>query len=204
MLASKIDLRISLAAAVGLFLTGCVGSKMVYPEDWAPLTITDRDACQNITGKYRAISEPLSYYNRSCTNIGKGWYCRSLPEDLIGIRKPITDDTWVEIKGSDGTELRIIVGTKDTIQDKITLRAAAKQFECGEDGVVVKIEPEFMTGDGAIGINAGFKKSFRKATDGSLIMKETTSGGGLIFLVIPVAGSSTQWWKWEQLELSNE
>jgi hypothetical protein len=200
MLASKIGLRITLVVAVGLSLTGCVGSKMVYPEDWAPLIITERDACQNITGKYRAISEPLSYYNRPCTNIGKGWYCRSLPAELLGISDPITEDTWVEIKGSNETELRIIVGTKNTIQDKITLRAATKQFECSEDGVVLKIEPEFMTGDGAMGINTGFVKSFRKATDGSLVMKEITSGGGLIFLVIPVAGNSTQWWKWQLLE----
>jgi hypothetical protein len=200
MIAGKTGLGITLAAAVGLFLAGCIGSKMVYPEDWAPLTITGRSTCHNITGKYRAISEPLSYYNRPCTNVGEGWYCRSLPESLIGMKKLVTEDTWVEIKGINGTELRIIVGTKGAIQDKITLGAAANQFECGEDGVVVKIESKFMAGDGAIGINTGFEKSFRKATDGSLVMKETTSGGGVIFLVMPVAGSSTQWWKWEPLE----
>jgi hypothetical protein len=200
MLESKISMRIILAATIGLFLTGCVGSKMVYPEDWAPLASADSGTCQNITGKYRAISEPLPYYTRTCANVGKGWYCRSLPEDLADIRRPITEDTWVEINGSDRTELRVTVWTKDTIQNSITLRAAAKQFECGDDGAVVKIEPEFMAGDGAIGINTGFEYSFRKATDGSLVMKETTSGGGLIFLVIPVAGSSTQWWKWQPLE----
>ena len=200
MLESKLTVSVAIVLVIGLLLSGCFGTRMLYPEDWAPLAGPDGDACRDISGKYRAISDPLAYYSRPCTSVGKGWYCRSLPEDLLGITKTVTEDTWVEISGSDGTELGVAVGVNETIQYKVTLRAATGQFACTEDGVVVKIKPEFMAGDGAVGINAGFEYSFGKATDGSLVMKEATSGGGVIFFVIPVAGSSMQWWKWRALE----
>ena len=51
-----------------------------------------------------------------------------------------------------------------------------------------------------IASTTGQRKAFLKAADGSLIMKESVSGGGLVFLVIPVAGSSTEWWKWEAVD----
>jgi hypothetical protein len=183
--------------ALGLLLAGCVGSKVPYPESWTALSTVEINSCPRLTGKYRAISVPHPEYNKtSCeAAVGKGWFCHSLPEDILGLKTKITDETWVAITEPSETTLDITVGEKDASRFNFVL-SKGKQFECSDDGVVIKIGSEFMAGDGAVGINRGYKYAFRKALDGALIVKETTSGGGLIFLVIPVAGSSIQWWKW--------
>ena len=64
----------------------------------------------------------------------------------------------------------------------------------------MKFSGRFGARNGAIGFAGGPSKFFRKASDGSLVMKVKAFGGGLAFIFIPVAGSSTEWWKWQPVE----
>ena len=177
-------------------LYGCVGSNTEYPKNWAALTYPSDKTCPNISGKYRAISEPLHYYKGQCNNIGIGWYCRSLPEDLINIKSTITEDSWVKISNTNDTELIIVTGISNVTEQEITLRSKDKQFECNDEGITIKIASDFMADSTGFGVNTGIEKTFIKSEDGALIMKETSAGGGLAFYTVPVAGSSTQWWRW--------
>ena len=181
-------------------MTGCGGWKMNYPENWAPLTVVENNKCQSIEGKYKAVSVPHPEYNKeSCEPaVGKGWFCHSLPEDLLDLKLNITDETWVMIVEPDDKTIDITVGENDIIIHHSVL-AKNNLYECNDEGVMIKVGPQFMAGDGAVGANLGYKYTFRKALDGSLTLKETTSGGGLMFLIIPVGGSSIQWWKWEPM-----
>jgi hypothetical protein len=174
---------------------------MPYPANWASLPAVEKDMCPSLAGKYKAISVPHPGYNKtSCEPaVGKGWFCHSLPEDLLGLKTKVTNETWVIIAEPDNATLDIAVRQGDTTVYHFVL-PKNKQFECTEEGVNMSDGTKFMAGDGAVGANLGHQYTFRKALDGSLIMKETTSGGGLIFLVIPVAGSSVQWWKWERIK----
>jgi len=175
---------------------------MNYPQSWSPLSEPEKVSCPSIAGKYKAASVPNPEYKKtSCEPaVGRGWFCHSLPEDLLGLKAKIKNESWVEIKEHIGLDLEITLGENDTIGQKTVLKSEKDQFECTEDGVVVKVGPEFMVGAGAVGANLGYKYAFRKALDGSLIAKETTSGGGLILFVIPIAGSSVQWWKWQPFD----
>ncbi len=189
----------SIAATLAtIFLTGCISSHMKYPAAWAPLSSVEKDTCPSITGKYQIVSEPRSTHY-SCKYIGRGHSCRSLAEELIGEDVVLAQHSWLEIEEIGEVELKVTTSTDAISEDTLVTSEKVMSFGCNENGVIVKVSGEFRAEDGAIGFNSGFRKYFLTASDGSLVMKETSSGGGLVF-VVPVAGSSMEWWKWQPIK----
>jgi len=183
-------------------LSGCVSEN--YPADWPPLKPEGSfaNACPVISGRYKAISLPSEGYNECHNSIGKYGYCRSLPQELLGISVEPTISTWVNIDQKDTTQLDITIGDGDTVVYRGILRGDKKEFSCHDNMLFLKQDENAPVTGGTLA-KYYYEKIFQKAADGSLVMQEVASTAGFTVFVIPVVASSKEWYRWLPARKSN-
>lgn len=184
---------------IAVLLTGCFSLQRPYPPEWPSLTSA---GCDSIVGTYKAMSQSVSekwIERRGLWN----FYTDKKIEDNYSAFVDISSG-----RDEDGAFLKFVVRDAQAVIDETVLRENKKEYECvaeetrpdkaGSDfngGVVMR------RGYRLIGIAVGpvFQKksyTFRKAADGSLIIKTASDGRAFFFFVVPTAGTHVYWTRW--------
>ncbi len=192
--------RTLVSAGIAVLLTGCFSLQRPYPPEWPSLTSA---GCYSIVGTYKAMSQPVS----------------GREEERLGLWNFYTDkkiednySAFVDISAGgdkDGAFLKFVIRDAQAVIDETVLRENRKEYECINGEVRPgrgEAEPDFngvgmRRGYQLVGIAAGpvFEKkfyTFRKAADGSLIIRTESKGRALFFFIVPTAATHVYWARW--------
>ena len=178
--------RLILVAGAAIVLLGASGctSNAVYPSDWPSIDASSSSTClSSLVGEYHNAGE----YGR--TNGGSQRYSPPYLSSYFFVDKAeaARADRIRITEPADGV-LRVELPGAAPAVSRIELRAG-KDYRC-EGGRLV-IESSHFVAENVSGheSNAYY---FARAQDSSLVVQIDSSAVGLV-LVIPVAGSSTEW-----------
>ena len=173
--------------AAGL-LTGCSVDSQPYPRYWPPMVMNQAD-CPDLTGRYQIN-------NDGC----EGHQCASLPDQFPQSFWPgwplARDLREVELQGPREGQLMIHYPAADGGPGKRFTLQRGTDFQCESNQMVLEKLGNFVAGDGAIAHRSAMRRYFSRTVDGSLVMRETGSVGGIFFLFIPLYLSSETWTRW--------
>ena len=173
-----------LAVAAWLGASGCTISHPDYPATWSPLV--GGSTCSVLTGTYedRGVEGETgaAVFRGQAVSLSRILFPGETSRATVVVVTALATDT-LEIASWDGTR-----------QIKsLRLQAASGEFKCRTG--VAEISATALVGEQVAGAQTdAFKLS--KAGDGSLVLKHSTSGFGLI-LVIPVGGSEDRWYRFK-------
>lgn len=174
--------------AAALLLTGCAIQSQPYPRYWSPIVMNQKE-CPDLSGHYQIDNADCqahrceSLYSKFPPSYAPGWsFLRDLREiELQGVREGRLQIHYPSMDGGSGATFSLQRGT---------------DFQCESGQLVFETPGSFMVGDGAIGRHGALRRYFSRTTDGSLVMREAGSAGGVIFLFIPVYLSNETWTRW--------
>lgn len=180
-------------------VTGCVATITPYPAEWPPLKTAGPSPCPDLTGTYPDESVPPQR-QPACSLGGRGNFCESLSQKLVGLYRTgwtaKTIHPKLRLEGPSDDMLQLAFIDDNGRESRKVLHAAAGEFSCQEGAVIITTPGEAMAGGGAIGMNTGSRREFRRSSDGALVMRESSIIAGIVFLVIPVLDRPMSWWKW--------
>ena len=168
-------------------LLSCV-SRQVYPDVWNPVDISQSGRCPDITGEYNNEGED-----------GHLPYKPDLFLYLYDRNSKYQKASHVSIRQSDEKNVEIIFLNKGQAISKRSLSADSGDFYC-EDGFLKIKYKEFIQEFGIAGnvwYTAGFAKSGK-----DLILKQDRVAL-MMFLIFPVTGGGTSWYrfKYQNIEI---
>ena len=176
----------SLAAAAGAWLvaSGCVISHPDYPASWSPLV--GGSTCSVLTGTYedRGVEGETgaAVFRGQAVSLSRILFPGETSRATVVVVTGLASDT-LEIASWDGPRPL----------KSLRLQAASGDYRCR--GGAAEISATALIGEQVTGAHTDhFKLS--KAGDGSLVLKHSTSGFGLI-LVVPVGGSEDRWYRFK-------
>jgi hypothetical protein len=165
-------------------LEGCV-SNPGYPERWSGLLPAAKD-CPSITGIFYNQGE-----EDNPESSARPIYLSSLVfldmKDSKSIEK-------IEISEPEVGVIEIKTRNKNQLEYMRRLSAKNNDYHC--EGGAVKISSSEVVSEQVAGLQFD-SFYFYKSLDQSLIVKHTSSGLGLVLLVIPVGGSLSTWFRFE-------
>ena len=176
--------RIAAAAAAWLGASGCVISHPDYPASWSPLVAGS--TCSVLTGTYddQGIEGETGapVFRGQTVSLSRILFPGETGRATTVVITALSTDT-LEIAASDGTRLL----------KSLRLLAARRDYRCRAGAA--EISATALVGEQVAGGHTDAYK-LSKAGDGSLVLKHSTSGFGLI-LVIPVGGSEDRWYRFK-------
>jgi hypothetical protein len=170
-----------------------------YPENWANLNQDKDNVCTDISGVYFNLASESTttrlFYNEY---VGSNCLLTEIFSEEQENQRSITIQD-IEANGivviQQPSSDRIVIKLYAT--DKMLYEHSFNGVECDNEGIKIK-QPIKWEGpnDGLPAIATENKKLFfKKAADGSLVLKEKISTTG-IAVVLPVYTSGTHWYKW--------
>lgn len=172
---------VALAAA----LAGCIEAD--YPGRWPALAPASGD-CPSIAGRYRNEGERGESTGVTWPVHLTGFLMPELPDseaatiDTVEISEPAGAGGVIEIAAVRGGQ---VVSSR-------RLLAGQQEYEC-VDGCIETSSSRWAN-EQAVG-KQWDTDAYCRGVDGSLIVKSTSSGAGVILLVIPVGGSESNWFR---------
>ncbi len=192
--------RALVSIGIAVLLTGCFSLHRPYPDEWPSLTSA---GCYSIAGTYKAMSQPVSGEDERRLGLWH-FYTDKKIEDNYSAFVDISSG-----RDDEGAFLKFIVRDAQAVIDETVLRENKKEYECLAEEAQPdrgEADPDFNgvvvhRGYRLIGIAVGpvFQKksyTFRKAADGSLIIKTASEGRALFFFVVPTAATHVYWARW--------
>jgi len=176
--------RLAAAAAAWLGASGCVISHPDYPASWSPQV--EGATCTVLTGTYedRGVEGDTgaAVVRGQTVSLSRILFPGETARATVVVVTALATDT-LEIAAWDGTRLL----------KSLRLLAASGDYRCRAGAA--EISATALIGEQVAGAQTDtFKLS--KAGDGSLVLKHSSSGFGLI-VVIPVGGSEDRWYKFK-------
>lgn len=157
----------------------------VYPADWASLSSGAADGCPSLAGVYRNAGE------RAVPEGGSPQYSPPyLSSYFFEDTAAAARADRVRISGDANAGLRIeLSGGEASPAPRVLQRQT--HYRC-EDGWLL-LESSRWLAENVSGFES-MTYRFRMATDGAMVVQVDSSAVGIVFLV-PVAGSSTEWYR---------
>jgi hypothetical protein len=176
--------RLAAAAAAWLGATGCVISHPDYPASWSPPV--DGPTCSVLSGTYddRGVEGETgaAVFRGQAVSLSRILLPGETGRATVVVVTALATDT-LEIAAWDGTRLL----------KSLRLLAASGDYRCRAGAA--QISSTALVGEQVPGVQTdAFKLS--KAGDGSLVLKHSSSGFGVI-VVIPVGGSEDRWYRFK-------
>lgn len=181
-------------------LTNGCSHTQPYPSQWPPLASLSQEQCFDISGSYRALSEP-DPGNTDQRNLSLLYFLfeRDL-ENRPAIKISVTDTMIATLKqrGSQGDHfLKITLHEGPTVIYEEELSERKGDFQCSSSEIEIDHGWRFIN----INVGPASQKDIYKLLkdeEGSLILKGVSTGGGAIMFVLPVWGKGIEWWRWEK------
>lgn len=174
--------------AAALLLAGCSIHSEPYPRYWSPMAMNQTE-CPDLSGHYQMESADCQDHR-----------CESLDSKLPAAYTPgwplLRDVHEIEFQGVREGRLQIHYPAVDGGPGSTYSLQRGTAFQCERGQLVFETPGSFMAGDGAIGRKGALHRYFSRTTDGSLVMREAGSAGGVVFLFIPVYLSNETWTRW--------
>jgi len=172
------------------FVTSCI-SHQKLPSNWTLPEPAPIGTCPDISGQYIGLGESIK--NKTTVPLGYELFIKNHP--LV---------KWQEVSHisiqQQGQNLLNIVAWKDNeVLYSASLSKDSDDFTC-EDGWL-KIEKWTLWGIGMAAETSATSRSFATA-DGYLLEKRE-SGGLLMLAILPIPGSSVEWFRFAPYEKSN-
>lgn len=174
--------------AAALLLTACSTQSQPYPRYWSPMVLNQKE-CPDLSGRYHVDNSDCQA--RQCESL----YSK-LPPSSIPDRSLLPDLREIELQGVREGRLQISYPAKDGGLGATISLQRGTDFQCEKGLLVFETPGRFMAGDGAFGRQNALRRYFSRTTDGSLVMRETGSSGGVVFLIVPVYLSNETWMRW--------
>jgi len=182
-----------------LFLASCV-SNPAYPPEWPDFSGDRYEDCPKISGMYSdEVYEALAPYAEDPRHPPHSNLSRGLPLGYMDKTRILVKPK-VKIVQSPGGELEFSLLDDETVVIKKTYSKQAGDFYC--NGTELKFWS--WGGLGTVGLGLGWgETTFRKAVDGSLVVKSQGRVAGLIFLVFPIVVlNERQWYLYKEARSS--
>ena len=176
-----------LAGILGSLFCSCVTSQP-YPTDWPAIAAIPRNGSPDLTGTYN---------NSGFSADGQ---TRRLSSAFLKNDKQVE---FVQIANPDEDRFELSFCNREGLIAKRTLSKKAGDYRRTANGIRIPISPKLQTdrGEGASALSLNSAAlSLTKDTEGNLIVKATSSGVGFDFFVIPVAGSSSRYFRFPKKE----
>ena len=175
---------LAIVAAAWLGASGCVISHPDYPASWSPLV--GGAACSVLSGTYedRGVEGETGagVFRGHAVSLSRILFPGETGRATVVVVTALATDT-LEIAAWDGTRLL----------KSLRLLAAGGDYRCRAGAA--EISATALIGEQVAGVQTDtFKLS--KAGDGSLVLKHSSSGFGVI-VVIPVGGSEDRWYRFK-------
>ncbi len=198
--------RALVSIGIAVFLTGCFSLQRPYPPEWPSLTSA---GCYSIAGTYKAMSQPVGGEEERRLGLWHFYTDKNIEDNysaLVDI-SPGSD--------KDGAFLKFVVRDAQAVIDETVFRENKKEYECideevrpdeaGPDfnGVVVRRGYRLIS----MAVGPVFQKksyTFRKADDGSLIIKTASKGRAFFFFIAPTATTHVYWARWKPEDSSDD
>jgi hypothetical protein len=171
-----------------LLITSCFWwSHPSYPPEWPNLSQDTYEGCPKITGTYSDLP-----YERFPKNLGDDNLSVYLLKYRHGDIRP-SAKMRVMIVQSQGGALEIAVWEDETLIGRKTYSEQANDYHCEGTELVFS----HLSGFGDVGLGVSSSAfALSKASDGSLVSRHYEGGLGLIYMILPVIGSETQWYRY--------
>ncbi|PYM91114.1 MAG: hypothetical protein DME04_20005 [Candidatus Rokuibacteriota bacterium] len=178
--------RLTVAAGVWLGASGCVFSHPEYPSSWAAQV--GGSTCSVLSGTYedRGVEGETgaSVFRGQAVSLSRHLFPGQTSRATAFVVTALAADT-LEIAAWDGPRL----------VKSLRLLAASGDYRCRAGAA--EISATALVGEQVAGVQTD-RYRLSKAGDGSLVLKHSSSGFGLI-LVIPVGGSEDRWYRFNRL-----
>ena len=171
-----------LAAAA---LAGCIEAD--YPGRWPALAPASA-GCPSIAGRYRNEGERAEPRGVTSPVHLTGF----LLPDLTASEAASIDTVEISEPAGAGGVIEIVAVRGGQVVSSRRLLAGQEDFEC-VDGCIETSSSRWANEQG-VG-KQWDTDAYCRGVDGSLIVKSTSSGAGVILLVIPVGGSESNWFR---------
>lgn len=178
-----------------LLLSSCV-SHQKYPLEWPPLISIANEKCPDISGIFVNEGERPDKTKRYLSD---AFEKTEMYKD-IGQRKKDVDVTHVKINRPDNDTLEILFWNNDTLVDKNIYSRKKKEYSCTPEGIRIPLGSGVSSqmGEGIIPVGINWLTLYlTKNTDGELVIRYTSSGVGLA-LIVPIAGSTSDYVRFRQ------
>jgi len=173
-----------LILSLAFILPGC-SSHAVYPGDWASLSPGAADGCPSLAGVYRNAGE------RAVPEGGSPQYSPPyLSSHFFADTAAAARADRVRISDDGNAEITIALLGDDALPAPRVLQRQT-HYRC-EDGWLL-LESSRWLAENVSGFESMIYR-LRKANDGAMVVQVDSSAVGIVFLV-PVAGSSTEWYR---------
>jgi len=171
-----------------LLLAACSFDSQPYPRYWSPMVMNQTD-CPDLSGHYQIDNADCK--DHRCAPL-YSQFSQSF-EPGRPLRRALRE---VELQGVREGRLLINYPAVDDGPGQTFSLQRGKDFQCESGQAVFEQPGYFIVGEGAIGRHGAVRRYFSRTMDGSLVMRETSSAGGIAFLFIPVYLSSETWTRW--------
>lgn len=178
-----------------LFLMSCASADEGYPANWASLR--DDVVCSGVFGVYENQGElanlgvaknyKLDNYHPRLSDL-----LLQTPNDRIAAAKA----NFVEISQHDSVlYVRALQGSEVLVSAQYPQNLT----RCKDGWLTVATDSGMAHGNGNVVLGyAENAKMLRSAADGSLVVRSTSKAAGLAFLMVPVAGNSTTYMRFQR------
>jgi len=169
--------------------SGC-SSHGAYPVEWGGLSASPDDSCPSLAGEFHNAGE------RAVPEGGSPQYSPPyLSSYFLADTATAAQATHVRITGDANAELMVeALGEAASLKPRILQRQ--KDYRCEEGWLLMK--STHSVAEQVSGVEFTTYR-FRRANDGALVVRISSSGVGVNF-VVPVAGSSTEWHRFPPVE----
>ena len=182
--------RIQFVFPLIMVVNGCT-FHAPYPTEWAELEHIPED-CPNIAGIYvdRGDLDP-----ESAKATGVGWWHVSL-SGYLGLGHDTRTTTHVEISQPNARIIEVTAWENDVLLSQKTYSRQHGAYECESGFVKIDTSESWFAGSEVMGYERG-ALLFRKSIDGALIMQSTSSGFGMVLLILPAVADQQLWYRFE-------
>jgi len=155
-----------------------------YPTEWAELEQIPDD-CPNIKEIYvdQGHLDP-----ESVKATGEGWWHASL-SGYLGLSRDTTTTTHVEISQPNAWNIEVTAWEDDVLLSQKTYSRQHGDYEYESGFVKIDTSERWFADSEMVGYERG-ALLVRKSSDGALIMQSTSSGFGMVLLVLPAEADS--------------